>query len=388
MFLLRNLIKNYAWGSFEAIAHLQNREATTLPEAELWIGAHPQGSSQLHAQGHMQSLQALISSDPEACLGERVASKWGAELPFMVKVLAARQPLSIQLHPAQQGAQTGFAAENKARIPMDSPLRNFKDPNPKPEIVSALTHLEALVGFRPLEELQAIELPLKSYALFVANASSANLSGLLTEIYLLPPEKVSKIAQKLADKAPWLANLAPYYPTDPGLLIAVLMNHLQLDRGQAVFLKPGVLHAYLSGVVVEVTANSDNVLRAGFTPKHADRGALVAHCDLHRGPPKCLRPPQYESDEPRFQLLRWEPSAGEHSSPMDGPEIWLCTEGQFAMRTRKNELTITSGQSVFVPFEDRELVVAGSGVIFQARVHRLLFATKKNRADSCALNLF
>ncbi|MDT7734181.1 MAG: mannose-6-phosphate isomerase, partial [Mycobacterium sp.] len=150
MQLLRGAIRTYAWGSRTAIAEFTGRPVPAAhPEAELWLGANPGDSSWLkEPDGEVSLLQAVVD-DPEGQLGSAARARFGDALPFLVKVLAAEEPLSLQAHPSSVQAAEGYRREERLGIPVNSPVRNYRDPSHKPELLVALHQFEALAGFRP-----------------------------------------------------------------------------------------------------------------------------------------------------------------------------------------------------------------------------------------------
>src|SRR4029453_2410384 len=267
------------------------------PYAELWMGAHPDAPSVL-SDG--TPLDKAIAQRSEALLGPGVGGRLGAGLPFLMKVLAAERPLSLQAHPTNEQAQAGFAAEEAAGVPRDDPTRTFKDPFHKPELLLALTPFEALCGFRPVEEslhcLAKLQVPeLKPT---IAALARGGLRAAIPQLIALSPETSSVLVSGGAKAPPrflsahdpefintyrWAASLAETYPGDPGVVISLMCNHLKLAPGEAVFLPAGNLHAYLSGAGVEVMASSDNVLRGGLTGKYVDLAALIEVLDFTDG---------------------------------------------------------------------------------------------------------
>jgi mannose-6-phosphate isomerase len=145
VFVLDNPIQNYAWGSRHAIADLLGRPSpSAAPEAELWIGAHPKAPSRIVSPPGLGTLDRAIQNDPVDILGREVCDQFGNELPFLLKVLAAAEPLSIQAHPDHEQARRGWARENAEGVPVDASHRNYRDPSHKPELVCALSAFTAL----------------------------------------------------------------------------------------------------------------------------------------------------------------------------------------------------------------------------------------------------
>jgi mannose-6-phosphate isomerase class I len=153
---LSNPIRDYAWGSHEAIANFLGRPAPTpKPQAELWIGAHADDSSIVEVDGGATPLVWLLAEDPENLLGKAVVKRFGTQLPYLMKVLAAASPLSLQAHPTIEQARAGYDDEERRGIPHQANNRNYRDRNHKPELLYALTPFEALCGFRPVADVLA-----------------------------------------------------------------------------------------------------------------------------------------------------------------------------------------------------------------------------------------
>ncbi|MFH9084220.1 mannose-6-phosphate isomerase, class I [Streptomyces sp. NPDC017673] len=378
---LDNTIRPYAWGSPTAIPHLLGVEPTGEPQAEMWMGAHP-GAPSRTARG---TLVEVIDADPERELGARAVAKFGPRLPFLLKILAAGAPLSLQVHPDLKQAKEGYADEERRGIPVDAPYRNYKDANHKPELICALTEFDGLCGFR--DPLRAADLldglgvdSLKPYVdLLHAHPEEAALREVLTAVLSADPEEMAHtVAEATAActrlggaYAPY-ADIAHHYPGDPGVIAAMLLNHVRLQPGEALFLGAGIPHAYLNGLGVEIMANSDNVLRCGLTPKHVDVPELLRIVRFEPSDPGVLRPeasPEgeevYETPIDEFRLSRYVlPEGGAaHDLTRDTPQILLCTAGT----VRAGEHELRPGQSVFVPAGERAQI-NGAGTVFRATV--------------------
>ena len=406
IYRLDNPVQNYAWGSTTTIPRMLGVEPTGEPVAELWLGAHPAAPSRLAAADHTGSvgppptLPELIGSDPAAMLGTAVHRRF-RDLPFLLKVLAVARPLSLQAHPSLAQARLGFAAENEAGIPLDSPQRNFRDANHKPELVCALTDFDGLCGFRPVartaEFLAALDTPLMD-ALRVRLIADGGLRDVVTDLLIRSAEGIVRIldevlpaARRLAEEggawsaeAAWIVRLDSEYPGDRGAAIALLLNLVHLSPGEALFLHAGELHAYLHGVAVEVLANSDNVLRGGLTPKHIDVPALLAVLQIREdvidplgGEDVVPGHRVYPSDVADFSLARFE--VGALDAPIllaEGvPRILLCTSGTARLTAKTGDsLILSTGQSAFVPADAGIAVVAvaeatgrvGAGTVYLA----------------------
>ncbi|MGW3252554.1 mannose-6-phosphate isomerase, class I [Streptomyces fungicidicus] len=378
---LDNTIRPYAWGSTTAIPRLLGTEPTGEPQAEMWMGAHP-GAPSRTGRG---TLVEVIDADPEKELGPDSVARFGPRLPFLLKLLAAGGPLSLQVHPNLTQAKEGYADEERRGVPVTAPHRNYKDANHKPELVCALTEFDGLCGFR--DPLRAAELldglgvdTLKPYVdLLHAHPEEAALREVLTAILTADREEMARTVTEAAaacDRlggayAPY-ADIAHHYPGDPGVIAAMLLNHVRLQPGEALFLGAGVPHAYLDGLGVEIMANSDNVLRCGLTPKHVDVPELLRIVRFEAGDPGVLRPEAgpdgeevYETPIDEFRLSRYVLPAGgtAHDLTLTTPQILLCTAGS----VRAGEHELSPGASVFVPAgENAE--VSGTGTLFRATV--------------------
>ncbi|MER7467531.1 mannose-6-phosphate isomerase, class I [Streptomyces sp. NPDC097981] len=380
---LTNTIRPYAWGSTTAIPGLLGVEPTGEPQAELWMGAHPGAPSRLDRGAGETTLADVIAADPERELGAAAVAKFGPHLPFLFKILAAGAPLSLQVHPDLEQAKAGYAEEERRGIPIDAPHRNYKDPNHKPEMICALTPFDGLCGFRaPLEAADLLDGlgvdSLKPYVdLLRAHPEEAALREMLTAVLTADRAEMARtvaeagaaIEHRAGPYAPY-TSLVHHFPGDPGVIAAMLLNHVRLQPGEAMFLGAGVPHAYLDGLGVELLANSDNVLRAGLTPKHVDVPELLKIVRLEPGDPAVQRPEGngeevYESPIDEFRLSRFAlaPGAAPHALPDAAPQILLCTAG----RPKAGEMTLVPGESVFIPAGET-VELSGIGTIFRATV--------------------
>ncbi|MEV0963311.1 MULTISPECIES: mannose-6-phosphate isomerase, class I [unclassified Streptomyces] len=378
---LSNTVRPYAWGSTTLIPELLGVAPTGEPQAEMWMGAHPGAPSQT-GRG---SLRDIIDTDPARELGRPALEAFGPRLPFLLKLLAAGAPLSLQVHPDRSQAQAGFAAEEAAGVPLDAPHRNYRDDNHKPELVCALTPFDGLCGFRPPVEaadfIAALDVDsLKPYVdLLHAHPEEAALREVLTAILSSDPEEMAHTVAEAAAAAERLGGpyapftaIAHHFPGDPGVIAAMLLNHVRLQPGEALFLGAGVPHAYLGGLAVEIMANSDNVLRCGLTPKHVDVPELLRVVRFEAGDPGVLRPEAapsgeelYDTPIDEFRLSRFVRPRG--VAPVDltlpTPQILLATAG----RPKAGELALAPGESVFVPAGEK-VELSGTGTVFRATV--------------------
>ncbi|MFB7918723.1 mannose-6-phosphate isomerase, class I [Streptomyces sp. NPDC056061] len=388
---LSNTVRPYAWGSTTAIPELLGVAPTGEPQAEMWMGAHPGAPSRLTRPTgtgeprRERPLTEVIAADPERELGRATVEKFGPRLPFLLKLLAAGAPLSLQVHPDLTQAERGFADEERRSVPIDAPHRTYKDTNHKPELICALTPFAGLCGFRrPAEAAGTMAaLGVDSLAPYVdllgAHPEEAALREVLTAILTADPAETAGTVNEAAaaaerlggDHAPY-ARIAHHFPGDPGVLAAMLLNYVELQPGEALFLGAGVPHAYLDGLGVEIMANSDNVLRCGLTPKHIDVPELLRIVRFEPTDPGVLRPEAspsgeelYETPADEFRLSRFDLSPG--ADPVDltrgTPQILLCTAGA----PKAGTLGLTPGASVFVPAGEKT-EVSGTGTLFRATV--------------------
>ncbi|MFE7531126.1 mannose-6-phosphate isomerase, class I [Kitasatospora sp. NPDC057542] len=394
---LLNTVRPYAWGSLTALPELLGQQPTGEPQAELWMGAHPGDPSRADRGDGPRPLDELIAADPEGELGAACTARFGPTLPFLFKVLAAGTPLSIQAHPTIEQARAGFAAENALGIPLDAPERSYRDANHKPEMVCALGDFEGLCGFRRPAEAAELMARLSVNGLeplidlLCVEDEAEALRGTLAAILTMDDETAAKTVRETAETlaeydtgdpdwyyAPY-ARIAKDFPDDRGLIAGMLLNHVRLRAGEALYLGAGVPHAYLSGVCVELQANSDNVLRAGLTPKHIDVPELLKIVVFEAGAPEVLAPVRVEAtpgeelypvpiDE--FRLSRFTLDGVERS--MDGrtPQILLCTEGAARLTGADGTvLELARGQSAFLPATGTPTRLSGTGTtLFRATV--------------------
>ncbi|ALB70814.1 mannose-6-phosphate isomerase [Cronobacter muytjensii] len=388
---LINSVQNYAWGSKTALTELYGVENPDgVPMAELWMGAHPKSSSQVQdTQGNIRALRDVIDADKTALLGEQVAARFG-ELPFLFKVLCADQPLSIQVHPNKQASEEGFARENAAGIPLDAAERNYKDPNHKPELVFALTPFLAMNAFREFSEIVSLLQPVAgahtAIAHFLAAPDADRLRELFAGLLNMQGEEKSRALAVLKATVesqqgePWdtIRFIAQFYPDDSGLFSPLLLNVVKLNPGEAMFLFAETPHAYLQGVALEVMANSDNVLRAGLTPKYIDIPELVANVKFVAKPAAQLltQPEQHGAtlnfpipvEDFAFSLhdLGTQPERLAQASAA----ILFCVEGEAVLSKDDQRLTLKPGESAFVAANESPVSVSGVGRL--ARVYNKL----------------
>ena len=373
MEVLEGVVQRYAWGSRSAIPALLGVEADGDPHAELWLGAHPAAPARAGGRG----LDDVVAGDPERALGVTTAHRFGGQLPFLLKVLAADEPLSLQAHPSAERAEAGFAEEQAAGIPLDVPERRYRDPHHKPELLCALTPFFALCGFRPVEDTIALldRLGLAGEPVF-SELGAGDLRGTVGRLLTLPDGERAGVASTIADaatrdespEAVWGRRIAETHPGDPGIGVALLLNLVELQPGDAIFLPAGNLHAYLEGVGVEIMASSDNVLRGGLTPKHVDVDELLAVLDVQPGPPPVVHPlaegrvRRYLTPIEEFELALVDLGDEVAEIAGDRPRVALCLDGEACLRAGGGELRLGKGQAAWVPAVDGPLSLTGRGV--------------------------
>jgi mannose-6-phosphate isomerase len=404
--LLRGAIRTYAWGSRTAIAEFTGRPVpANHPEAELWLGAHPGDPAYLQTEDGEHNLLEVVRADPDGQLGSAVRARFGDGLPFLMKVLAADEPLSLQAHPSTEQALEGYAREDQAGIPLNSPQRNYRDRSHKPEILIALEPFEALAGFRPVQRtrefVRALDVPaLEPYAVLLTGGTEADgLRALFTTWITLPQPELDILvpavlesairyaqsgATEFAGEARVLLELGERYPGDAGVLAALLLNRIELAPGEAIYLPAGNLHSYVRGVGVEVMANSDNVLRGGLTPKHVDVPELLRVLNFTPTTEDDLRVPteqdgierRYRTPASEFAVsvlhLDGDDLGHEVDAPCrhDGPQVLLCSQGSVEVIAKARQLRLERGTAAWVSADEGpiRLIAEETSTLFRATV--------------------
>ncbi|HFQ5257530.1 TPA: mannose-6-phosphate isomerase, class I [Vibrio vulnificus] len=396
-FKLDNPVKNYEWGSKTAIQSLFGIDNPNgEPQAEIWMGAHPNGCSTVSIDGESVLLSKLIQSNQEGILSKATAEQFG-ELPYLFKVLAAGQALSIQVHPSKEEAEVGFAREEAQGIDRSAAQRNYRDPNHKPELVYALTPYQAMNGFRAFDDILArfthmvgaVHMPTVQALLevFKDNKTSYGLEAFFTGLLSLQgDDKLQSLAALLEyvklhqkqdledDLCSLVLELAQSYPSDIGLFAPFMLNVLTLKPGQAMYLDARTPHAYLKGAGLEIMANSDNVLRAGLTPKHIDVDEL-AKCTLFEEKPveSLLCQPEtdgyyhhYPISVPDFNFDCFM-QADDTVVQLSSAEILFAIDCDATLSHKSGEkITITKGESVFIPAYAQEYTLSSKGRVARA----------------------
>ncbi|GAA4672751.1 mannose-6-phosphate isomerase, class I [Nocardioides nanhaiensis] len=380
MHRLRNGVQNYSWGSPDAIPRFLGERADGKPVAEVWIGTHQlQPSMAVDAGGDVKPLPDLAG-----------------DLPFMLKVLAADRPLSLQVHPSKSQAEDGYAEEERLRIPLDAPHRVYKDANHKPEMVYALTTFDCLIGFRPTVEILRVLAPLGTpltQRLADDLRADPGFSGIVRRVQWLLSSEVTaaqvgevvgacralgRLGMDIKRAYSTAVEISEHFPDDIGVVISLMMNRMTLQPGEAAYLEAGIIHAHLKGLCLEVMASSDNVLRAGLTDKHVDPEGLVT-CLGETGMARVARvspefvladtevfsPADVEFALAVTQVSHAEP---ERVSVVDAPHsLLICTGGEVEVRNREGQsVLLTRGESLYLSPDDRDVVIVGLGEVAQA----------------------
>jgi mannose-6-phosphate isomerase len=390
LYKLENQVKHYPWGSPEWIPGLMGKEnPEKKPWAELWMGIHSEGPSKL--AGEKLRLETLIADNPEQFLG--VAQDFG-NLPFLLKILAAAHPLSVQAHPDLENARRGWEEENRKGVGVFDPNRNYRDPNHKPEIICALGPFSAMAGFRDPDETDALldsffsgrEISReKALGNRLRKALGDGYRAFLSAIFGLGTEDRRTVTAAGREKAGRPADtafgnsasrasafpgdsgvfalcgaLAEAYPDDPGILSPLYLNLVELRPFQAIYLPAGILHSYVQGLGVECMANSDNVLRCGLTPKHIDLEELFRILRFEPYRPEILQGEipegknlcRYQTPFKEFALFHLNPRGSEAALEEKGAAIAVVTHGEVSLSVGKDTLALGQGESAFIPFRN------------------------------------
>lgn len=394
MHLLTGARRSYDWGSTTSMPEFLGTDPDGKPFAELWLGAHPTGPSTISGPTGTEGLDEWVARDRLGNLGQRVDAAFG-RLPYLVKLLAPANPLSIQVHPTCELAAKGFLEEERQGIPLDDPHRTFKDTNNKPEMVYAISHFEGLAGFRPRHQiallLEEIAGPLSPARDQLAVPGEQGMRLMLETLVGLSPEDIQAVLEVAASLSlthphpvvraacDTVGELANAYPGDVGTVVSLVLNRVHLAPGESMFLADGVPHAYLRGFGLEVMANSDNVLRLGLTSKHIDIEAMLGAVDFSSSgfdvasTPKDAAAHTFRPPVPDFALSIARPGETGNDSitlPGNGPRILVCLDGSVTVMTEASTetCTVSRGQALFVPATEGGIHVAGLGEVAQAFV--------------------
>ena len=329
MHLLRGVVQHYDWGDQQFIPEFLSTEADARPWAELWFGTHRGGPSLVKTPSGSQPLV-----------------QFAGELSFLVKIISAHKPLSLQTHPTDEQAASGFQQENEIGISLDAPQRIYRDALAKPELLVALTSFEAICGFRPIEE--SLELCQRfGWTQLAEHLTHDGLAECVRWALTTGPHQLP------SQMPAWAGRLAAMYPGNGGVLVALLMHHVRLAPGQALFLGAGNAHAYLSGSGVEVMSSSDNVVRAAFTKKYVSVDEFLAVAHLQSIPPPIIQATQgrpgcfnYPVSTSRFGVERIEASGETTIKSTHQAEILVCTDGDATTIRRGQACVLRNNETV------------------------------------------
>ena len=381
IFKLKGVVRSYDWGGAEFLSKLlshPNPKGKRM--AEYWLGAHDTDSSIVFTPGGEVKLNDFISGDAQGILGKTIARKYG-RLPFLLKILDVTNMLSIQVHPAKHEAEIEFARENKQKIPLNAPHRNYKDDNHKPELAVALTDFWVLHGFKPVEKLTTTLESISELRGLLKIFSTTGYDQLYKTVMEMPQESVNQLLQPLLkriiplyssgqlskdDENFWAARAALLFgelgktgaprSIDRGIFSIYFFNLVRLRKGEGLFQDAGVPHAYLEGQNVEIMANSDNVLRGGLTNKYIDVRELMKHIKFDETNPNIIQPQRindceqvYRTGAPDFKLSRFimkkdAACAFESSSG----EIVFVFKGNVSISSDDDQLSLGRGEAAFI----------------------------------------
>lgn len=395
MDLLTNPVRVYDWGSTTAIPELLGLSPDGSCQAELWMGAHERAPSSVVRGDRRIGLDEVITADPLGEVGS--AGHEPARLPFMAKVLAVDEPLSLQVHPGAEQAARGYAREERAGLAMDSGRRNYSDAFAKPELILALSEYSLICGLSTsagaLELLGALRVP--ELHPMVDQLHAAGTDGVLRAVATTVRLGVDTAERWIGAARPaaarLLANgrwrttaaafleLAKRYPDDPAVLATLLLRAYVLPPGEALFVPPGQPHCHLSGLGFEVLANSDNIVRAGLTGKHTDPDQWL---DLVAGSAE-LRPDLELRGEPEGAEIVYAPAVAEFAlgvvadvrsgtrlADVAGPQLLFCLTGSYELSDGDSRVSLSRGQAAFVPARAEFLEASGSGTLLRVTTGR------------------
>lgn len=391
---LKGTVRHYDWGGYSFIPSLlDTMNENKQPFAEYWLGVHPQADCII--ENTQDVLRNVISRDPAGTLGNYVAKRFG-NMPYLLKALDVKDMLSIQVHPSKAEAEKDFAKENAAGIPLDSPKRNYKDDNHKPELMVAMGEFWLLHGFKPPKELEYILLNVAELRELLPIYNQSGYAGLYKHVMEMPQSEVNRILRPLIDDVVkiynennadkndedfWAARAALTFnkgeDIDRGIFSVYLFNLVKLERGEAIFQDAGVPHAYLEGQNIEIMASSDNVLRGGLTTKHIDVTELLKHVKCEPTYPNILKGEMrkgervYKTPAPDFELGSFTVNKNDETSfTAKTAEILLLAEGEVTASDRRNQIVLQKGSpsAIAFPGDTIRLQSGGNSLLFRASV--------------------
>jgi len=398
---LKGVIRSYDWGGTEFLSKLLSHpNPEGIPMAEYWLGAHDLDSAVVITPAGEVRLNDFVAGNKQLVLGQTIARKFG-RLPYLLKILDVKNMLSIQVHPTKHEAELEFARENKQKIPLNAPHRNYKDDNHKPELAVALTDFWLLHGFKPVEKLRATLESISELRGLLEIFNSTGYDQLYKTVMEMPQRSVNQLLQPLLDRILpmytsgqlkkneenfWAARAAVIFGThgtnerqsiDRGIFSIYFFNLLQLRKGEGLFQDAGVPHGYLEGQNVEIMANSDNVLRGGLTNKHIDVKELMKHIKFEETIPSIIVPEKineneqlYRTGAPDFKLSRFILKKDDTCIFESGSgETLLVFEGSISITSEKDQLSLKRGEAAFiVSHRQISLKCLADGEVYRASV--------------------
>jgi mannose-6-phosphate isomerase len=394
MHQLDGRIQHYAWGGNTYISRLFSVEFPgETPCAEYWLGIHEGGPTRVKLSDYAHTtLRALIGSDREKYLGKKVAAQFG-KLPYLLKILDVKDMLSIQVHPNKADALAGYKRENEAGIDLKAPNRNYKDDNHKPELMIALSDFWLLHGFSP--DITTILEKHDFLHCFKQIFKEQGIKGLYQEIMTISQSSIDDILKPLSERIVpiydrdeieksnpdfWAARAMKTFTIeggkyDRGIFSIYLFNILHLKPGQVIFQGAGMPHAYMEGQNIELMSNSDNVLRAGLTPKHIDIPELMSNTIFEPTYPSIVdgdlqaTHQEFKFSVPDFKLDIYHLEANTPKSLLiDSPSIFLSLHGQLNWASNLRSVNPSACAIFVAPGEQLDLISEIPQTIFQASV--------------------
>lgn len=383
---IRPAVQNYAWGirgldarvaRFALESGIIDEVDPDKPYAEMWIGTHPKAPSML-------------------LNGTSLESAVGYPLPFLFKVLSCGKTLSIQAHPDK----------NLAEKLHDNDPQHYGDANHKPEMAIALTPFEAMCGFRRLGEVRALLRKHPEFAACVSDEAklavfmsgtndedkSKALQKMFSSFMSCDPEVSKKQLAVLLERLqreqstehphpheepPWerkcaraILRLAQQFPDDPGAMAPFFLNYLLIAPGESFFMAPNEPHAYVAGEILECMACSDNVVRAGLTPKFKDVPNLVTMLTYSMGGPSIdvgtpaygdHRIARYTPPVPEFEIMLITCGPGEQlrMPRLSKPAVFIVIEGCGSTDNELGQrLVMRPGRTYYLPPDSPPLHLA------------------------------
>ena len=367
---IENKIQHYDWGTKNSDAFIPKLLGTEpvkdKPYAELWIGAHDKAPSEIEIDGNFKPLNEIIEKYPKEILGESVYEKYGANLPYLLKILSAERALSIQAHPSKELAKTLHQKDRQ----------NYPDANHKPEIAVAIDHLEAIVGFKALDEfinvIKKYE-PLQHLSDSIDTSSKDFIKQFYSKLMNLSENRVNDFVDSIKEQIQKTENKAieeiefmrqfENFGYDVGLISILLFNFIRLETDEAVFTGAGIPHAYIKGNIIECMANSDNVVRAGLTKKYKDVPTLVDMLSYYDKPPQKIIPGNgtiktYHTPAEEFQIVKYNSDEKAEFSIENNTtvKIGLVLGGKIKIKSdfSDSETEFRRGEAFLIPAKMKE----------------------------------